>query len=297
VRRTTKDGRPYMLCTLGDKTGQIGGVFWDLPPELDRWLEAGLVVYVTGRVNKFKDALQVNISDLYPEQNPDLSHYLPSSPRPQEEAVTELKELIASLSEPWQGLVSLILLEQPFYQQYINAPAAKSMHHAYVGGLLDHSLSMARLADFLAAHYPHVRRDLLIAGALLHDLGKVWDYEFTGAFAISDDGRLVGHITRAAIEIEKAADAYGEIGADDLRDLTHLILSHHGTLEWGSPIVPKTLEAVLLHQVDLLDSRVQGYYDHLRNDPGDNEWTNKASPMHSTRLRRPPTWDKEPVDD
>ncbi len=291
VRRTTKDGRPYILCTLGDNTGQIAGVFWDLPAELDRWLDSGLVVYVTGRVSKFKDALQISISDLYPDPQPDLSLYLPSSLRTQTEMVSELESLVASLGEPWQGLVSDILLTKPFHQQYINAPAAKSMHHAYVGGLLDHSLSMAKLGETLAVHYAHVRRDLLIAGALLHDMGKVWDYEFTGAFAISDEGHMVGHITRAVVEIEKAADARGDISAEDLRELLHLVVSHHGTQEWGSPVTPKTIEAILLHQLDLLDSRVQGFYDHLRNDPGENVWTNKASPMHHARLRRPPTWE------
>jgi 3'-5' exoribonuclease len=189
--------------------------------------------------------------------------------------------------------VAAILLDEPFLNQFANAPAARSMHHAYVGGLIEHTLSMARVARFLADHYSHVNKSLLLAGVLLHDLGKAMEYETTGSFDFTDDGRLVGHIVRATILIERAADelaAQGQLSLseDQRRQLVHLIASHHGTLEWGSPVVPKTLEAILLHQVDLLDSRVQGFFDHLSNDDGDDLWTVRPSYMFNTELRRPP---------
>jgi 3'-5' exoribonuclease len=149
------------------------------------------------------------------------------------------------------------------------------------------------VARFLADHYPHVNNSLLLAGVLLHDLGKALEYETAGSFDFTDDGRLVGHIVRAIIMIEAAADelvASGQVtlSKEQRRQLVHLIASHHGTQEWGSPVVPKTLEAILLHQVDLLDSRVQGFFDHLNNDDGDNLWTTRPSYMFNTELRRPP---------
>jgi 3'-5' exoribonuclease len=161
------------------------------------------------------------------------------------------------------------------------------MHHAYIGGLLEHTLSMATIADYLADHYPYVNRDLLISGALLHDMGKVSEYSIEGEFTFSEDGRLVGHIIRAITMVETAAAELGTLSPEQTQQIVHLIASHHGTLEWGSPVIPKTLEAILLHQIDLLDSRVQGFFDHIDNDGGEEAWTLKSSFMFKSELRRP----------
>jgi 3'-5' exoribonuclease len=287
VRRVTKDGRPYLLCTLSDRTGQTSGVFWDVPPAVEAWIRSGLVIYLSGRAGNYRDTLQINLSDANPCDNPDMTHFLPASKRPRQEMVAELEEVIAQLSQPWQGLVGHLLLEPSFLIHFSNAPAARMMHHAYVGGLLEHTLSMVRLAYHLAGHYPYVNKDLLIAGTLLHDLGKAAEYTTDASFNFSDDGRLVGHIMRAVIMIEHAAARLGSVDEDDLRQLVHLVASHHGTQEWGSPVVPKTLEAILLHQLDMLDSRVQGFFDHLRADDSDESWSRKPSYMFNTELRRP----------
>jgi 3'-5' exoribonuclease len=202
--------------------------------------------------------------------------------------VNELRQIISGLAEPWQSLTRRLLLDREFLTAFANAPAARAMHHAYIGGLLEHTLSMAAIAKVLARHYPYVNQNLLLAGVLLHDMGKVMEYTTEGTFSFSDDGRLVGHITRAVILIELAAAATAGFPQEDLRQLVHLVASHHGNLEWGSPVVPKTLEAILLHQIDLLDSRVQGFYDHLRNDGGQDNWSARSSFMFNTELRRPP---------
>lgn len=287
VRRTTRDGRPYLLCTLRDKTGQLGGVFWDVPDYVNGWARSGMVVLVSGRAGHYKDNLQVNVTDLNPGGAVDMSDFLPSSRYTQRELIEALQAEIAELDEPWQELVSTILLEKEFLLKLAAAPAARGMHHAYIGGLLEHSLSMAQLAHALAAHYPHVDESLLVAGTLLHDIGKTYEYALTEGFDFSEDGRLVGHIVRAIILVERTA-AEINFPAPALQQIVHLIASHHGTLEWGSPVTPKTLEAILLHQLDLLDSRVQGYFDHISNDSGDDDWTLKSSPMFGTELRRPP---------
>jgi 3'-5' exoribonuclease len=293
VRRETRDGRPYLLSTFRDRSGQMNGVFWDVPPHVEKAARAGTVTLVTGRVRSYKNALQITATDLNPTEVEDMSEFLPSSGRPGDEMVAELRSLISDLDSPWQEIVARLLLDEAFLPQFTIAPAARTMHHAYVGGLLEHTLSMARVARFLADHYPHVNRSLLLAGVLLHDMGKAIEYESTGTFDFTDDGRLVGHIVRAIIMVERAVDellASGktEITEEERRQLVHLIASHHGTQEWGSPVVPKTLEAILLHQVDLLDSRVQGFFDHLSNDDGEELWTARPSYMFDTELRRPP---------
>ncbi len=287
-RRKTKDGRPFLLTTLRDRTGQVGGVFWDVPEYVDAWTRVGAIALVTGRVNHFKEALQVQITDLNVGRaaNIDMGEFLPASQRPRNEMVAELRQQVEALAEPWQTLVAYLLLEEPFLSRYANAPAARSMHHGYIGGLLEHSLSMAALARQLVAHYGQADVDLLVSGALLHDMGKALEYTLEDGFAHSDDGRLVGHIVRGIVLVEKAAADLG-FPEGKLRQLVHLIAAHHGTQEWGSPVVPKTLEAILLHQIDLLDSRVQGFFDHLNSDGSVGLWTNKRSDMFGTELRRP----------
>ena len=287
VRRETKDGRPYLLSTFRDKTGQINGVFWDVPEDIEGWVRPGIVTLVTGRVSSYKNSLQVIATDLNPTMDAGMDEFLPASNRPIQTMILELRKLIEELDPPWKDLVTQILLDPEFLDQYASAPAARTLHHAYIGGLLEHSLSMAGLANFLAGYYPYVNKNLLISGALLHDLGKSMEYDTSAAFDFTDDGRLVGHIVRAIVIIEKAAEGIADLSENDIRQLIHVVASHHGLLEWGSPVVPKTLEAILLHQIDMIDSRVQGYFDYLRNDSSTGMWTSKSSMMFSTELRKP----------
>jgi len=296
VRRKTRDGRPFLLCTLRDRTGLMNGVFWDVPDYVDAWVKPGLAVLVSGQTNNYKNALQVNITDLNIAGDTDSADLLPSSQRTRSDMIADLRDQINQLAEPWQGLVSYMLLDDDFLARFADAPAARAMHHAYIGGLLEHTLSMASIANVLAAHYPYVNKDLLLSGTLLHDMGKTMEYSIDGSFAFSEDGRLVGHITRAVVLIEQAA-AKLNFPQEELRQLVHLILSHHGKLEWGSPVKPKTLEAILLHQIDLLDSRVQGFFDHIADDAGDEIWTVKSSLMHGTELRRPPNFSNSTLEE
>lgn len=287
VRRTTRDGRPYILCTYADRTGQASGVFWDVPEHVEKWLRPGLAVLVTGRVTEYRNASQINTTDLNRWLQPDMGLFLTSSKRPRAEMESELLGFIDQLASPWHELVAGVLLAPDFYPRFLDAPAARTMHHAYVGGLLEHTLSMAHLSLLLADHYPYVNRDLLLAATLLHDAGKALEYDLSNGFSFSEDGRLVGHIVRVITLAERAAATQGDIDEADLRHLVHLLASHHGTHEWGSPVVPKTLEAILLHQLDLLDSRVQGFFDHLEADTGEEAWSARASHMFNTELRRP----------
>ncbi|MCA9938093.1 MAG: HD domain-containing protein [Anaerolineales bacterium] len=290
ISRTTKDGQPFLRLVLSDKTGQVNGVYWDVPAQVQRWVSAGQVALVEGRVSTYRNAPQVVVTDLSAHANPDMRDFLRTSGRSREEMIAELHEEIESLNAPWQELLRHILLDEAFLPRFADAPAARRMHHAYMGGLLAHTLSMVRLAHALAAHYPYVNRDLLVSGVLLHDMGKVFEYGTDAGISVSDDGHLVGHIVRGVIIVEKAAAELDDFPADALQQLVHLIASHHGQMEWGAPVTPKTLEAILLHQIDLLDSRVQGFLDFLSEDAGNDTWSQKPSPMFGSYLQRPPNF-------
>jgi 3'-5' exoribonuclease len=286
-RRTTKNGRPFLLFQIRDKTGTASAVFWDVPDHVSKWIRSGEAVLLTGRANNYKDSLQINSTDLIQSPVSNLAELLPSSQRASQEMVAELRAIIDRLDEPWQKLVRRILLDETFLAKYANAPAARQMHHAYIGGVLEHTLSMAAIADMLASHYPYVNKSLLLSGVLLHDMGKTLEYDLASSFSFTEDGRLVGHIVRAIIMIEQAARELGDIPAADVQQLVHLVAAHHGNLEWGSPVEPKTLEALLLHQIDLLDSRIQGFLEHAQTDVDENGWTVKSSPMFRNEIKRP----------
>jgi len=286
TRRETRDDRPFLLCTFGDSSGHVRGVFWDVPAEVEGWAVPGTVAFVTGHVSRFKDNLQITATDMMPAGGEEIDGLVPTSGRPAEQMVQELRDTIAELGQPWRRLLEATLLEPATLKLFSTSPAAKMMHHAYIGGLLEHTLSMAAVAGLMARHYGHVDRDLLISGVLLHDLGKIRSYSIDPSFQMTSDGRLVGHIVDGIMMVERAAEQLGDIPRANLSDLVHLIASHHGTQEWGSPVVPQTLEAVLLHQIDLLDSRIQGYLDHVNSDVTTGEWTGR-SVMFSAQLRRP----------
>ncbi|NJN55941.1 MAG: HDIG domain-containing protein [Anaerolineae bacterium] len=190
LARKTKDGRDFLLGTLRDKTGVVSFVYWDVPDYIFRWAQAGQIVLITGRANNYKESLQIIVTDLNECLHPDLEAFLPTSPRSRETMLAELNDITTLLAEPWKSLINQLFFADPaFLHQYSIAPAARKMHHAYLGGLLEHSLSMANLAHTVADHYPHVNRDLLVTGTLIHDMGKALEYDVTKGFSFSDDGR------------------------------------------------------------------------------------------------------------
>jgi len=285
TQRKTKDGRSYILFGLGDNSGKIGGVYWNVPDEVVTDCLPGKVVLVTGDVRLYNKRLQVVAVDMQPFEPGSMADFIPASRRNQEEMIAELRQIIAELRRPLHQLLKNVLLEPAFLRRFADAPAAKMMHHAYVGGLLEHSLAMVPFCRLAAERYATIDRDILIAGALLHDVGKVHAYDLGAASLITDEERLVGHITRGVVMVEKAIDGVTDFTPELRQHLVHLLVSHHGTLEWGSPILPRTLEAVLLHQIDLLESRVQGFIDHVSAEPGDTAWTSR-SPMFGCELKR-----------
>ena len=163
--------------------------------------------------------------------------------------------------------------DEKFVNQFIHAPAAKQMHHAYIGGLLEHTLSMALLVDKIAGHYGGIDRDLLLAGAILHDIGKIREFEYNSKIDYSDEGRLVNHIVIGIQLIEEKLGVLNDFPKEHAILLKHMIISHHGSREFGSPEPPKTIEAVLLNYIDEIDSKVNGIRDYMAAEDPNETWT------------------------
>lgn len=256
----TRAGKPYLTLTVMDRTGELGGPIWDDAERAAQVVQPGLFVRISGQVGSYRDALQLRIDGIVPvpKEQVEIADFVAASRHDLGSMTDALHKLCRSLEEPF---LKQLLLEMfgnnGLADRFAQAPAAKGIHHAYVGGLIEHALSMARVADMLAAHYPGVNRSLLIAGVLLHDVGKVEELSVeNGVIDYSDAGRLKGHLVIGSEMVASAAARIKGFPRELLIKLQHLILSHHGRQEFGSPTVPMTVEAFLLNYVDELDSRM-----------------------------------------
>jgi 3'-5' exoribonuclease len=263
-RRETKAGKPFLELVLGDASGTVAAMVWDDAERVDACVAADDVVGVRARVGSYRDRLQLTVGVAQPLEvgDDDLASFLPASPRDRAEMARELDALVLSMEDA--GLRAL--LERcvgratPLGRAFRIHPAAKRNHHAYLGGLLEHSLSVAHAADLLAAHYRRagapLDRDLLVAAALLHDVGKVRELSSSRTFGYTDEGQLLGHILLGLRLVEREAEQVADLAPERLLHLQHLVASHQGRLEWASPKVPMTLEALILHASDELDARM-----------------------------------------
>lgn len=271
-----RDGANYLNITLADKTGQVKGVVWDNVDPIARSIGSGDFVRVKGGISEYRGALQLVVKDMTVCSPDEVvpADFLPATTRDVEKMFARLTQVTASIEDPFlKRLFELFWQDNRFVSRFKKAPAAKKMHHAYLGGLLEHTLSMVMLADRVAGHYSGLDRDLLIAGAVLHDIGKVDEFEYSSRIEYSDEGRLVSHIVIAIQMLEEKLgkiDAYPRKRANLLK---HMIVSHHGAREFGSPEPPKTIEAVLLHFIDEIDSKINGIREFMASDDSDENWT------------------------
>lgn len=254
-----KNGRPFMSVVLGDASGSIDGRLWDNVEALARGFESGDVIRVRGTVQIFQNRKQLVLHRLekIDPTTVKVEDFIPQSGLKTEDLYVELMILARSIQNPSLNQLVVGTLEDPEIKpKLMRAPAAKSIHHAWIGGLLEHILSMAKLLDGMAKHYPFLNRDLLIFGAIFHDLGKIWELSWDHGFSYTDRGRLIGHMEMACELIDQKASRI--LGFDqELRDACkHIVLSHHGKLEYGSPKRPKFLEAMIVAMVDDIDSKV-----------------------------------------
>jgi 3'-5' exoribonuclease len=267
--RQKKTGEPYLSLTLADRTGDLDAKMWDNVPEVMDTFDRDCFLKVKGMVQLFQNKPQLTVYRLQrlAESEIDISDFLPASKRNRDEMFAELQGWIAAVSNPHlKALLETIFADQAVALAYRTAPAAKSIHHGWIGGLLEHVLSVCQLAKVTAAHYPDVDFDLLLTGVILHDIGKIHELTYARSLGYSTQGQLIGHINIGVRMVEDALRKLPDF-PPLLRDLVeHMILSHHGSLEFGSPKVPMFLEAMLLHQIDNLDSKMEAMRWHIAKD-------------------------------
>jgi len=287
----TKAGKPYLALTLMDRTGEIEARVWDNAADFDGHATVGNYVLVQGTAKSFRDQLQLGIVFLeqVAAQSVRPADFMPASRRPVAEMQAELQEYITSVIDAGlQGLLAEIFSGETL-AQFSTAPAAKRMHHAYLGGLLEHTLSVSGLAVRIADHYPGLDRDMLLTGALLHDLAKITEFSFAAPpFDYTDPGRLLGHLVLGVDMVRRAAVGIEGLTPERLDQICHLILSHHGRHEFGAPVLPMTQEALLLHHLDDMDAKMN-YTDQLREkvtEPG-YHWSEYQRPLERFLYLKP----------
>ena len=275
--RAKKTGEPYLALTLADRTGQIEAKMWDNVQDALGVFEQDDFVKVKGLINKYNGRYQLTIHKLrrLEDQEVDPTDYLPKCPRDVETLWRDLGGFVATFQNAHlKALVEAFMSDPEISAAYKAAPAAKSLHHAYIGGLLDHVVSLFRLCDLVARNYPQVDRDLLLAGAFLHDIGKIHELSYGRSFAYTTRGQLLGHMI---IELEMLHGKIAQVPgfpAELKTLLEHLIISHHGEYEFGSPKLPMFPEALMLHYLDDLDSKMESMRAHLQREAGyEDEWT------------------------
>lgn len=272
-----KNGRPYMTLKLMDCTGEVEGRIWDRVDELSTRFGRDDFVQVAGKASVYMGKMQLVLQEIdrIEESAVDIADFLPVSSRPVAGMVAELTAIVEGLADPsLRQLMQAFLADTEFMAGYTRAPAAKSMHHVYLGGLLEHSLAVAALADDISRRYADLDRDLLVVGALLHDAGKVAELRYRRSFEYTDAGKLLGHILIGVEMVEEKLRTLSGFPRELAVHLKHLLLSHHGQYEYGSPKRPKTMEAMILNFLDDLDSKINGVRTHIEREPdSESSWT------------------------
>lgn len=273
----SQKGAPYLNLRLKDKTGEVEGKVWDNANEWDSQFKKGDIINVYGRVMSYKNNLQVSVLELkrLTDDQIDLADYFPSAKQSADGMLAELMTYLEKVQTPClKNLLKAFFEDEETRTLFKKAPAAKEFHHVYLGGLLEHTLSVVRLLDMTIQHYQGVNSDLLLTGGLLHDIGKIYEYEYDRLVQYSDEGRLIGHIVMGVEMVDAKIAEIDGFPKTLAMELRHLILSHHGVLEFGSPKRPKTLEALIVHHIDDLDAKVNAFQTFVDDAPEDEtNWT------------------------
>ena len=272
---TTRNGKPFISMTLADRTGHVEAKVWNRAQELSALFEEGNILEVQGDAESFRGQIQLNISDLeVSSRETDRDIFLESAPGDVTREMMVLREILKEVKNRYlKALIQRFLEDKAFLTQFKKAPAAKSFHHSYLGGLLEHTLSLCKMATLVAEHYPELDRDLLLTAAFLHDIGKTRELKADLQIDYTDEGRLLGHVVLGIAMVDEKLHRLRDFPQDLALRLKHLILSHHGEYEFGSPKRPKFLEAFALHLIDDLDAKMNGISRFMQKDRREGDWT------------------------
>lgn len=295
--RAARTGEAYLAVELGDRSGRIAGVMFR-PPRDAESVPAGSVVRVQGRVTAYRGVLRVAIESLRPAARYDARELMPAGTRDEREMLAELRARARTIKDlRLRRLLRAVFGDASFLARFARCPASQHYHHAYLGGLLEHTLAVAALCEAAAVQYPEIDRDLLLAGALLHDVGKVDELSFDTAIEYTHEGRLLGHVVLGERRVRMAAETLGGMLPEDLAaKLSHVLLSHHGELEWGSPKRPCTLEALVLHHADNFDAKTAGFIQAAAAAAMvDEPWTDAGNLFRRPLYAPRPAEDERPL--
>ena len=271
-----KDGNNFLHLELTDKTGKIKGVVWDNVEDIVNNIKSGDFVRVKGSVSAYRDSLQLVVKSMefVAEDSVDPADFLPITIHDIEKMFGRLTKITSSIkTDHLKKLFEAFWDDREFADSFKIAPAAKKMHHAYLGGLLEHSFSMALLVEKIASHYSGINQELLLAGAILHDIGKIREFDYRTKIEYSDEGRLLNHIVIGIRMLDEKIAQIKNFPDEDALLLKHMVASHHGIREFGSPEPPKTIEAVLLNYIDEIDSKVNGIRNFIASADKNETWT------------------------
>jgi len=270
--RQRRGGGPFLAGTLGDKTGEVAALVWENVEQLGKILEVGSVVTVKGQVQRYNNRLQIVIrrAVAVPADKIEEELYVRSSSVDADLLWQRLTALVEGVeNEHLRQLLFRVISDPEVADRFRISPAARGMHHAFRSGLLEHTVSMATVGLELARHYA-LNADLVVAGCILHDLGKIWELDISSSIEYTDEGRLLGHLTMEVLFVDRLISEMSAFPDETRRQLLHILLAHHGRYEYGSPRRPKTPEALVVHMVDLLDSKMAGMMEAINAD-GDPE--------------------------
>lgn len=273
--RERRDGAPFVTFEFRDRSGSINGIMWERIEDALDLCPPGTFCRVQGRVADYQGRLQLNVSSVLPAERSEIDRqdFISTTPYDTDELLTELRHFIGSIEDRFiRQLLDSFFSDQDFVAKFVTSPAAQAVHHAYIGGLLEHTVFMSRLADAVAAVYHELNRDLLLAGTILHDIGKTCEYSYETAIDHTLDGRLIGHIAIGYQMVRERIAAITDFPAETARMLLHIILSHHGELQFGSPKTPKFAEALIVHFLDNLDARTAMFREAVARNPA-TKWT------------------------
>jgi 3'-5' exoribonuclease len=269
---TTRAGKPYLRCLLSDKSGQLPARMWSISEELFRKLPTDGFVFAEGDTQPFQGELQLIVQNIQPitPSSQQLTELLPTTSHDIGEMFAQVTALLESLEHPaMQALAQEYLNDERLMDEFRTTPAAKMLHHAYLGGLLEHTLTLMQIADKICPLYPRINRDIVLMGLFLHDIGKTRELSYDMGFAYTDRGELIGHIVEGAIMLhDKAQQAMVSSGqripTNAITVLQHIILSHHGIPEYGAAKIPATPEAILVSNIDEIDAKTVMALDTAR---------------------------------
>jgi 3'-5' exoribonuclease len=286
--RNKKSGGQYLTLTLADRTGEINGHWWDNFEESAETFEADDIVFARGQVIVHRNRLQLTVHRMRAceEREYDLADYFPTTKYDVDQMFAELMQTVRGFVNPYlRQLLENIFADEATVKKFKRAPAAKTMHHPYLGGLLEHTLSLVRLAHKVGSHYEGIDLDLLQTGAVLHDFGKIDELSYERGTNYTDEGQMIGHLAMETLMVADQIKQIPDFPEELRRHLLHLLLTHHGKLEYGSPKLPSTPEALMLAYLDDLDSKVEAMQRLMAEPHANGNWT-RISPMFERPIYR-----------